>query len=59
MKPPVRPRTTDKAEEKLIKRPQNLKPDEAEAAISITIRKLRDIVATMKKAAAAVEKKAA
>ncbi len=49
----------DKAEEKLIQRLKNLNPDEAEAAISTTIRKLRDIVVTMKKAAAAVEKKAA
>jgi hypothetical protein len=38
---------------------KNLRPDEAEAAIADTIKKLRDIVATMLKAAAAVEKKAA
>jgi Protein of unknown function (DUF3102) len=49
----------DKAEERLMKKLENLRPDEAEAAIAITIRRLRDTVATMKKAAAAVEKKAA
>ena len=49
----------DKAEEKLIKRLQDLPPEDAEAAANATIRQLKDTVATMMKVAAAAAKKAA